>query len=310
MGRVRGGLSTFVALGIAAAVVVLLGFSDTLNPVDAVLGRGAMVEVPDLVGRPRPGAEADLTDLGLTPAVRTAFSLSVPRGTVIGQDPPEGTRLREGSKIQLVVSRGVNRVAMPDAVGRPLVEVVSPLEDAGVEVAVERRTSETLAEGLVITQEPGAGVQLTGKDRAELVVSAGPAPREVPDVAGRALPGAAYLLGAAGLVVTEVREVPDATTPVGAVVGTTPAAGTVVPRDTVVTVRISAGPAPVAVPPVVGSTGPAAREALDSAGFVPNLVSEDGVGVDGPVVSQEPAAGTLLRPGSVVTVVARRASGG
>jgi serine/threonine-protein kinase len=310
MGRVRGAGPIVVALGAAALLVGLLGFSDTLNPLDAVLGRRAVVAVPDLTGRPQPGAEAEIRGIGLESEVRTSFSLTVARGTVIGQDPEPGSRIRQGSTVEIIVSRGENRIAMPDGVGRPLSDALVPLEDAGVDVTVERRPSETVADGLVISQEPGPGVQLTGDDDAALVVSDGPTAREIPDLAGRQLAGASYTLGAAGLVVGEVVEVDAAGVPVGAVVGTDPPAGRTVPRDTVLTVQISAGGAPAPVPDLVGTAGPAARDAATAAGFLPNLVSQNGSGVGGAVVSQDPAPGTPMRAGSVLTLVAGPGAGG
>lgn len=303
MGRARGAAPVAVALGAAALLVGFLGFSDTLNPVDAVLGRRAVITVPDLAGRPQPGAEAELGGLGLDSEVRTSFSLTVPRGTVIGQDPPAGSRIREGSTVELVVSRGVNRVEMPDAVGRPEAEALAPLQEAGVDVTVERTASEKVAEGLVISQDPGPGVVLSGEDEATLVVSDGPEPRPVPDVAGRSVAGASFTLGALGLGVGRVELVDAGDVPEGAVISVDPPAGTVVERDTAVVLRVSAGPAPVAVPQVVGAAADAARAALEGAGFVANVVSGNGGGMGGPVTSQTPVAGTPLRPGQVVTAV-------
>jgi serine/threonine-protein kinase len=303
MGRARGAAPVAVALGAAALLVGFLGFSDTLNPVDALLGRGAVVAVPDLAGRPQPGAEAELRALGLDPEVRTSFSLTVPRGTVIGQDPAAGSRVREGSVVEIVVSRGVNRVEMPDAVGRPEAEVVDPLREADVDVTVERSASETVAEGLVISQDPGPGVVLSGEDEATLVVSDGPEPRPVPEVTGRSLAGASYTLGVAGLAVGRVEQVESSGVPEGAVISVEPPVGTVVERDTPMVLRVSAGPAPVPVPQVVGTDAAAARAALSGAGFVPNVVSGNGGGMSGPVTSQTPVAGTPLAPGQAVTAV-------
>ncbi len=321
----RGAAPLAVALTALAVVAVFLGFADTLNPLDALLGRGAVRSVPDVVKRPRPGAEAALRAAGFRPEVSTAFSLTAPRGTVIRQDPPAGSRRRTGSVVDLLVSRGANRVTMPDAVGRPEAEVRGPLEDAGVTVQVERRPSEAVAAGLVLEQEPGPGVELTGRDRVRLVVSEGPSPRPVPDVAGLAVPGASFRVGEAGLAVTEVVSVDDAA-PVGAVVRSDPPAGSVVARDAPVRLLVSAGPPPVAVPELVTVEAGAAAEQLRALGLVPNVVLGDapappttiaappGPGgsttpstvpplpAKGAVYAQEPLAGSQLRPGSAVTL--------
>ncbi|MFZ4517450.1 MAG: PASTA domain-containing protein [Microthrixaceae bacterium] len=327
MRGVRGAAPLAVALAALVVVTVFLGFSDTLNPLDALLGRGAVRSIPDVVKRPRPGAEAALRAAGFRSEVRTTFSLTAARGTVIRQDPAAGARRRTGATVELLVSRGANRVTMPDGVGRPEAEVRGPLEAAGVTVQVERRASEQAAAGLVLEQEPGAGVELTGRDRVRLVVSDGPLPRPVPDVAGLAVPGASFRLGEAGLDVSEVVSIDDAA-PVGAVVRTDPPAGSVVARDTPVRVLVSAGPPPVAVPELVAVEGGAAAEQLRGLGLVPNVVLGDAAPppapttsaapaagsvppttpplVRGAVYAQEPATGAQLRPGSVVTLQVAR----
>src|SRR5690349_2348809 len=121
--KVRGLVPLVAALLVVLSAVSLFGFSATLNPIDAIMGRGRVVTVPDFNGRALPGARSEATDLGLEVTTSTAFSLTAPRGSVIGQDPVAGTRLRTGEEIELVVSTGANRIQMPEVVGRPLEEV-------------------------------------------------------------------------------------------------------------------------------------------------------------------------------------------
>lgn len=299
MDRVKGAAPLAVVLVGAGLVVGLLGFSSTLNPLDVLLGRGAIVTVPDLIGRPQPGAEAALRSDGLVPRVRTSYSLTGARGTVIAQDPPAGSRLREGKSVEVVVSRGINRVEMPDAVGRPLRQVRGDLDDAGVKVAASRVNSEEVAAGVVISQEPGPGVIVSGEDTAKFVVSKGPAERAVPEVKGLALEGAAFLLGKAGMTIGTVAPTDDATAPLGSVLTTDPPAGKVVPRDTAVTVAQVAGPPPVAVPDVLGRTAADATAAMTALGLVPNVIRQGGADA---VTAQEPPAPAPLRAGQVVTL--------
>lgn len=305
----RGAVPLGVALVLALLAAGLLGFSSTLNPVDALLGRGAIVTVPDVVDAPQPRARADLADVGLRTDVDEAFSLTAPRGTVIRQDPEGGDRVREGTSVRIVVSRGANRVEMPDAVGQPIDEVAAPFEDADVPLQVERVVSERVPDGIVISQSPGPGVVVTGLDPVSFVVSDGPADRPVPDVLGRTLDGAAFELGQAGLTLGEVQIVDDATVPAGAVVSADPAPGTEVAIETAVDMVVSGGAAPFAVPDVVGDTEAAARAALERAGFevvvAAQLVGPDGQGL-GAVSDQYPEPGTAYRPGQRVTIVVGR----
>lgn len=307
--KVRGLVPLVGALLIVAAAVALFGFSSTLNPIDALLGRGRVVTVPDVIGSALPRAKAEVSELGLVASTRTAFSLSAPRGTIIGQDPRAGDRVRSGDPIELVVSNGANRIEMPDAVGRPAVEVTPPLKEAGVPIELSEVVSETVAKGIVVSQTPAPGVQVTGDDVARLQVSSGPEQRPVPAITGLSIEGAAFQLGEAGLLIGEITRADDPAVVAGAVISSTPAPGTVVAKDTTVALVLSNGPAPVPVPDVLNTqVGPATAK-LQAAGFVVDvagrLVAMGDTG-KGNVFEQSPAADSPLRPGQRVTIVVGR----
>lgn len=309
MSRPRGlvpFLGTVVVLG---CLIALFGFSGTLNPIDAVMGRGRQIDSPNLLGRALPSAKAEAESLGLEPTVRHAYSLTVPRGSVMGQDPSPGERVRAGDKIELTVSDGENRVQMPDAVGHQLDEIRGPLDDNAIEVEVTKLPSEKNPQGVVLAQNPDPGVVIGGDQVAKLVVSSGPAERPVPGVAGLTLQAAAFKLGEAGLKLGELKMVPDAKAPAGAVVSTTPNEGVKVAKDTVVGVNISAGAPPVAVPDVVNSNQAQAMTRLSELGFrveiATRLLPYGGNG-SGVVFEQRPAASEMLTPGRSVTIVVGR----
>jgi len=309
MARARGAVPLTVALVLTALAMLLLGFSSTLNPVDALLGRGAVVSLPDFSGETEARATALVEDLNLEVEVSRAFSLSEPPGTVIGQSPLPEARVREGTTVELIVSRGARRVEMPDAVGRQFDEIEPVFVDAGIPLEVEFIPTERVPEGEVMAQDPGPGVVVTGEQTVTFEVSAGPAPRPVPEVAGRSLDAASFELGVAGLVPGEVVQFDTDEVPVGAVIGTDPPAGEVVPIDTEVTVVVSAGPAPVAVPDLTDRTETAAIGILEELGFevlpAGRLVGPGDPGA-GAVFDQYPEAGTQLRPGEPVTIVVGR----
>lgn len=309
LGRVRGAVPVAVVLVLSLGAVALLGFSDTLNPIDALLGRGAIVTVPDVVDSARPRAVADLEEMGIEVAATEKFSLEAPKGVVISQDPAAGDRVRTGTEVRIVVSKGANRVEMPDAVGRPLAEIRKPFDEADIPLDVKRVPSERVAKGIVMEQSPGPGVMVTGVDTVSFVVSDGAADRPVPEVVGRTLDAAGFELGRSGLVAGDIRQVDDPTVPAGAVVSVSPPGGTVVPIDTAVEVVVSNGPAPVVVPDVVNDTEQAARSELEQLGFVVRLAGRllgDGEAGVGAVFEQYPAPTSMLRPGQEVTIVVGR----
>ena len=288
-----------VSLILVALLAGLFGLSSTLNPIDAILGRAAIVEVPDLVGRTQPAALAEARAAGFDPKVISVFSLTGKRGSVVAQDPKPESRARQGSVLEIAVSRGANRVEVADVVGKSLAEVRPPFDDAGIRIEVTEETSETAAKGIIIRQDPGPGVVVTGKDTVRFVVSKGADPRPVPQVAGLQPVGAGYELGKAGLTVGTSAAVNDPSVVVGAVVSTDPPAGTPVEKDRAINLAVSAGPAPVPVPEVRNQPVEAAVAAVRQAGLVPNLVSSAG---GSHVINQDPAPAAPLTPGLAVTL--------
>jgi eukaryotic-like serine/threonine-protein kinase len=108
------------------------------------------VEVPGVVGRTREAAEAVLRGEGLEPSVTEEFSNDVQRGRVAGQNPAAGTGVAPGSTVQIVVSLGPQRFAMPDVVGMNEGPARSRLNGLGLEVRV--------------VQLPAGGNRVVGQD--------------------------------------------------------------------------------------------------------------------------------------------------
>ncbi|MBM3662259.1 MAG: PASTA domain-containing protein [Actinobacteria bacterium] len=321
MGRIRGARPVAAALTAAFLGVALIGFAPTLNPLDLLLGRGRPVVLDDVVGLPVPGVRSELLDAGLDVQTTSAFSLNVPRGAILAQDPLPGARLEVGSKVTLSVSRGAVRVVVGDLVGSPLADARRSLDEAGVVVEVEERPDAEVPAGTVLAQDPGPGLEVRGDGSVRLVVSTGPPQRPVPEVDGRSLAVASYALGAFGLEVVSVRGTLATELPPGAVVRTEPAAGTVVAEGTPVTVIVAGDAPPTPVPAVLDQDAAAAADRVRSSGFEANVVTatpdeialvvlaaaRDGRPppelLPGRVIIQTPEVGAEARPASVVTLV-------
>jgi len=89
----------------------------------------------------------------------------------------------------------------------------------------------------------------------------------------------------------------------GLAVGTNPAEGQSVAKDSTVTLQVGAGPKTVTVPNVVGLSQQAATSALQKTGLVPAVVfSPSATIASDDVISQSPAANTVLAPQQSVTI--------
>jgi serine/threonine-protein kinase len=138
------------------------------------------VAVPSLVDTASTDAVVALKDANLTPDVHEVPS-SKPAGTVTAQDPRAGTKLPEGSKVRINVSKGPTPVSVPSVVGQPIASASSILQGLQFKVTTNYVDS-TEPANTVIDQSPAAG-QSAGKGSAvTLTVSKGPTTSTVPDV--------------------------------------------------------------------------------------------------------------------------------
>ncbi|MFD6173955.1 Stk1 family PASTA domain-containing Ser/Thr kinase [Streptomyces coeruleorubidus] len=165
------------------------------------------VRVPALEGQRLDKARSLLKQDGLEPGMVTReFSEDVPKGSVISARPADGTKVRAGTAVALVVSKG-SPIDIPDVTGSDLADARSELEDAGLEVkvAAERVTSSEFDRGQVAEQSPSPGGRAAEGDTVTLTVSKGPEMIEVPDVVGASVDDATRELESAGFQVEEDR---------------------------------------------------------------------------------------------------------
>jgi serine/threonine-protein kinase len=166
------------------------------------------------------------------------------------------------------------------------------------------RYSETEVRDVVLEVRPGEGIRLEEGDRVVLIPSLGHAPVEVPDLIGKTIPKAKESLREGDLRMGRVSHAYSDTFAAGQIMKQGVKAGNLADFNGEIDVVVSDGPAPVAVPKVVGKTQEQATSLLTTAGFLLD-VSED-VSEEVPrghVISQEPGNGAELQPGETVAIV-------
>jgi len=148
--------------------------------------------------------------------------------------------------------------------------------------------------GLVIVIGVVAGV-------AYYLLVGGGAKYAVPLVNGEPVAQAQTQISAAHLRSTVVQQA-NANVSKGLVIKSNPAEGNNVPANTVVTLYVSTGAAPVAVPSVIGQTQTNATQILQAKGFNVSVKSDPTSSQPtGQVISQSPNGGTAP-PGATVTI--------
>jgi eukaryotic-like serine/threonine-protein kinase len=195
---------------------------------------------------------------------------------------------------------------IPTVVGQDQAAAIDLLQEAGLDPdCCEKQFSETVKAGVVISADPATGEAVRGSD-VHLVVSQGAERFEVPTslVGKPADDVTAQLQDSVPVQITTKTDFSD-TMKKGLVISFDPPAGTDLKRDQVVTMVVSAGRAPVAVPDVVGQSPEQAKSNLEKLGFTVKR-TEDGRSdkVDvGEVMSMNPnPAGGPVAYGSTVTI--------
>jgi len=217
----------------ALALAALAGFSFFMFQwgLEGVIHSRKTQTVPDLKGRSIAAALDLLAPLQL--GLRkdgTEFDAAVPIASVLRQEPPAGTVVREGKVVRVVVSQGGETVLTPGIVGLPLRNAEMLLRQGQLTLGeVSEAYSLKHEKGMVLTQDPKSESSVERGALVNVAVSAGPPPAGVnlmPDFLRKNISEAQAWAQKAGV---EIRESKDASSPFeyGVILTQTPAVDTV-----------------------------------------------------------------------------------
>jgi serine/threonine-protein kinase len=128
------------------------------------------------------------------------YSTATPKGAVISQNPPAGILLRKGQSVDLVISSGIQYVAVPqDLVGLSLPQAKSSLTAANLKVGRVLFKNSPLPQGQVLATDPPAGTSVPAGTKVTLTVSN--SKTKVPNVKGQDEATATAILLQAGFQV-------------------------------------------------------------------------------------------------------------
>ncbi len=262
--------------------------------------------VPDVVGMTAEDAIAELGDDWIL-GEKFLRDAEIPAGNIVKTAPEAGQLLEEDQTLDYWISLGRPLVRVPDndLIGRSRQQAEQTLEAIGLTVGtVEQVNNEDVGAGNVISVS-AAALELQTGEPVDLVVSLGPSQREIPAFA-LDTNVEEYLANfdIAGLAVNRVEEF-DNEVPLGVIVSVTPPPGTAVDKGESVTVVISQGPVPIAIPATSGQPLGDVLDALTADGFLAGeLLTTDGAPGNArcPVVGTDPPQGTELQPGNVITI--------
>ncbi len=197
------------------------------------------VSVPDLKGKSADDAQKALSQAGLNGKQGdTVYSDDVSEGAVASQDTSAGSKANKGDTIVYHLSKGSEKVSIPNVVGMTQANATSKLESAGFSVNVTTSASDDVDKGNVIKQSD-TGTAKKGST-ITITVSSGASSVQVPSVVGKTESDAGSALEKAGFKYDIQRE-SSSTVAKGNVIRQSPSSGATAKKGDTITIYVSTG---------------------------------------------------------------------
>ena len=201
------------------------------------------VEMIKVIGMTVDEAQAKLEDMGITVVVSGTQESDEEAGTILSQDPKEGSMIAQNSTVKVVVAgqstTEADEIDVPSVVGKTKSEAETAIKNAKFNYKETYEYSADVAADVVISQSPASG-KLAEGSTIEIVISQGEQSKTVPTVLGSAQSAAQSSLTAAGLNYSVKTDYSDSVAE-GNVIGQDVEAGKTVAPGTTVTITVSLG---------------------------------------------------------------------
>jgi eukaryotic-like serine/threonine-protein kinase len=308
----RNGL--YGVLGFIAVIALVIGgivLYNALTKDDPAVAEPTTALVPAVIGLDLEAATQAITDAGLITELVPTENAEVPENQVFQTEPAADTVVELDSTVRVFFNPIKEPQPVPDVTGQNLEEAKRLLTEAGFIPGTVTSEASDKPKDTVIRTDPAATQTLAVGTPVNIVLSAGPDSKTIPNVGGQNQDAAQQLLEGEpfNFVVTITTE-PSDSVAAGAVIRTEPAVGGELAVGSPITLIVSAGIEQVQVPPVVGLTEAQARNLITSKGLVANVTFVNvpaGDSNDGRVIAQSPTAGARVAPGSAVGLQVGRA---
>lgn len=281
---------------IGAMVMLAVGFSLALWALTDSLAATRSIElpsleVPEVESLDLGAARSELEELGFEVEVQFQPNEdpTKPKGVIIGQRPLAGSKIEQGELVVILASDGPLGQAVPAVEGQQVGDAIATLQATGLAAEPVPMPSETIRVDEVIATDPPSGARVPTAGAIKVLVSSGPAPRNVPPIMNKPVEQALADIGRAGLAPGKITRVFREDLEPGTVFEVDPPDGSAVPRDTPIALSV-AGPEPTStVPYMVGLLQESAQRVASGAGITLKIVTtpvSPGDALAGRVVSQ------------------------
>jgi serine/threonine-protein kinase len=112
--------------------------------------------------------------------VNEIFNSEIPKGFVISSSPASGTSVKRDAKIDLLVSKGIEQIALASYLGKSGEQALNELTEAGFSVEAGYAFNENVPELAVISQNPAGGTTANKGGKVTILISKGPRNTVIP----------------------------------------------------------------------------------------------------------------------------------
>lgn len=199
--------------------------------------------MPNITGMTVEDAENALKKIGMKVQVDYVESDSVDSGIVLNTDVEEGTPLKQGTTVVLKVSVGITGVEVPNVADKTYETAERLLKNRGLTINRVDNYSDTVEEGMVISQSPESGVTVPKGTVVTVTVSKGREEQKirVPNLIGQTEAEARFILVDNGLRIGSVSYVFNSEVEEGLVCYQSTSQGSYVDPDTIIDIKVSQG---------------------------------------------------------------------
>lgn len=149
---------------------------DSAGSVKLIISKGPeRFTVPMTAGLTPQAAQAAVKKSPLLVGTITeVFNSEIPKGFVISSSPTSGASVKRDTKINLLVSKGIQQVALASYLGKSGEQALNELTELGFSVEVGYAFNETVPELAVIFQNPAGGTSIDKGAKVTIQISKGP----------------------------------------------------------------------------------------------------------------------------------------
>ena len=193
-------------------------------------------DVPNLAGLTPEAAAKILSENTLTLGTQSeSYSSAIPQGSIISSSPRAGEQVKRESRIDIVISKGIEQINALDYVGKSGEQALNELTNAGFDVTPTYVYDEKELKGIVISQNPNGSQTLPKGTKIAVTISKGSEYVFIPNVLNKTTADATRDLVNSDLKVV-VKKI--GTKKVKSVTNISPKPGTKVKRGSTVTITV------------------------------------------------------------------------